>query len=171
MTIAVSTAFVGSLCLAAASIWAGMMDLTTMKIRNEIVIFLFAAYAALAPLAGFSFGSISLSFVVALGVMACMFVFFAFGWIGGGDAKLISVIALWLGADYTLSYIFITAVLGGLLTLVILLFRSTPLPASLLEIRWVAKLHSIGSGIPYGVAIAAGALLILPRTPWMTGVI
>lgn len=171
MTIAISTAYVGSLCLAATAIWAGMMDLTTMKIRNEIVIFLFAAYAALAPLAGFSFGSISLSFLVALGVMACMFVFFGFGWIGGGDAKLITVVALWLGADHTLSYVFTTAVLGGLLTLVIVLFRSVPLPRSLHDIPWIARLHSIKSGIPYGVAIAAGALLILPRTPWMTGVI
>jgi prepilin peptidase CpaA len=169
MTIAVSTAFLGSLCLAAASIWAGMMDLTTMKIRNEIVVFLFATYAALAPLAGFSFGSIGLNFLVALGVMACMFVFF--GWIGGGDAKVMSVIALWLGADYMLSYVVITAFLGGVLTVGILLFRSTPLPAVLLDVPWIARLHSISSGVPYGVAIAAGALLILPQTPWMTGVI
>lgn len=170
MSIAISTAFVGSLCLAAASIWAGMMDLTTMKIRNEIVIFLFAAYAALAPLAGFSLGSIGLSFLVALCVMACMFVFFGFGWIGGGDAKLIPAIALWLGADHTLSYVFITAVFGGLLTLVVLLFRKFPLPAVLVEIPWIARLHSIEKGVPYGVAIAASALAILPHTPWMTGV-
>lgn len=171
MTIAITTAFVGSMCLAAAAIWAGMMDLTTMKIRNEIVIFLVAAYAALAPLAGFSFGAIGLSFLVALCVFVCAFVLFGLGWIGGGDAKLITVIALWLGFDHTLSYILITAILGGLLTLAILLFRSMSLPPSVLNVRWIARLHSIRSGIPYGVAIAAGALVILPRTPWMTGVI
>jgi len=170
MTIGLSTALVGSMCLAAAVIWAGVMDLITMKIRNEIVVFLFAAYAALAPLAGFSYASIGLSFLVALGVMACMFVFFCLGWIGGGDAKLLSVIALWLGSDHTLPYIFATSILGAFLTLGILLFRSMPLPSAFLEIPWVARLHSIRSGIPYGVAIAAGALLVLPYTPWMTGV-
>jgi prepilin peptidase CpaA len=171
MSIALSTAFLGTMCLAFTSIWAGMMDLKTMKIRNEIVIFLLAAYAALAPLAGFSFGLIGLSFVVALGVMVCAFAMFGFGWIGGGDAKLMSVIALWLGADQTLPYVLSTAILGGFLTLGILLFRTMPLPVALIRIPWVARLHSIETGIPYGVAIAAGALVVLPHTPWMTGVI
>ena len=171
MTIAISTAFVGTICLAFISIWAGMMDLTTMKIRNELVLLLLAAYAALAPLAGFSIGAIALSTLVALGVMFCMFVLFGFGWVGGGDAKLMTVIALWLGADHTLSYILATALLGALLTLGILLFRMQTLPPALLEVPWVARLHSLSSGIPYGVAIAAGALLILPYTPWMTGIV
>lgn len=170
MFISISTAFIGSICLAAAAIWAGIMDLTTMKIRNEIVIFLFAAYAALAPLAGFNYGAIAVSFLVALAVMVCMFVFFSLGWIGGGDAKLMAVVALWLGADQTLAYVLSTTVLGGLLTLGILIFRQMPLPVFLVKIPWIARLHSLKEGIPYGVAIAAGALLILPQTPWMTGV-
>jgi prepilin peptidase CpaA len=170
MTIPVCTAFVGTLCLAFTSIWAGMMDLTTMKIRNELVIFLAATYVALAPLAGFSLGSIGLSFAVALGVMAFMLVCFGFGWVGGGDAKLMTVVALWLGADHTLSYILVTAMLGGFLTLGILAFRVTPLPVTLINIPWIARLHSITTGIPYGVAISVGALVILPETAWMTGV-
>jgi prepilin peptidase CpaA len=170
MLISISTAFLGSICLAAASIWAGVMDLTTMKIRNEIVIFLFAAYAALAPLAGFNIGSIALSFLVALSVMICLFAFFSFGLIGGGDAKLMAVIALWLGADQTLEYLVSTALLGGLLTFGILVFRTMPLPIFLVEIPWVARLHSFEKKVPYGVAIAASALLILPQTPWVTGV-
>jgi len=170
MSISVSTAFIGSACLAAAAIWAGIMDLTTMKIRNEIVIFLFAVYAALAPLAGFNYAIIAISLLVALVVMVCFFIFFSFGWIGGGDAKLMAVIVLWLGADQTPLYLLTTTLLGGLLTLGILMFRMVPLPASLLEISWVARLHSFEKGIPYGVAIAASALLILPQTPWMTGV-
>ncbi|WP_414472843.1 prepilin peptidase [Microvirga sp. M2] len=170
MIISTSVAFIGSTCLAAAAIWAGIMDLKTMKIRNEIVIFLFAAYAALAPLAGFNYGAIALSLLVALGVMVGLFLFFSLGWIGGGDAKLMAVIALWLGADQTPAYLISTTILGGLLTLGILTFRAMPLPAFLVEISWVARLHSFEKGIPYGVAIAAGALLILPQTPWMTGV-
>ena len=169
MIISISTAFIGSICLAAAAIWAGVMDLTTMRIRNEIVIFLFAAYAALAPLAGFNIGSIAVSFLAALVVMIALFVFFSFGWVGGGDAKLIAVIALWLGADQTLAYLVTTTILGGLFTFGILVFRTMPLPVFLVEIPWVARLHSLEKKIPYGVAIAASALLILPETPWMTG--
>ena len=170
MMITISTAFIGSICLAAAVIWAGIMDLTTMKIRNEIVIFLFASYAALAPLAGFNYGAIAVSFLMALAVLTGLFVFFSFGWIGGGDAKLMAVIALWLGADRTLDYVLSTTILGGFLTFGILMFRTMPLPVFLVRIPWIARLHSIEKGIPYGVAIAAGALLILPQTPWVTGV-
>lgn len=170
MIIPMSVAFAGSICLAGAAIWAGIMDLKTMRISNEIVIFLFAAYAALAPLAGFNYGVIALSFLVALGLMACLLVFFSFGWIGGGDAKLMTVIALWLGADQTPAYLLITTVLGGLLTFGVIMFRKLPLPLFLFQIPWVARLHSFEKGIPYGVAIAASTLLILPQTPWMTGV-
>jgi prepilin peptidase CpaA len=102
--------------------------------------------------------------------MACTLAFFSFGWIGGGDAKLMTVVALWLGADHTLSYIFATGIAGGLLTIGLILFRMTPLPDSVDRIPWVARLHSLEAGIPYGVAIAAGALFILPHTPWMTAI-
>jgi Flp pilus assembly pilin Flp len=64
----------------------------------------------------------------------------------------------------------VAALTGGFLTLGILAFRVTPLPVTLINIPWIARLHSITTGIPYGVAISVGALVILPETAWMTGV-
>lgn len=165
--ISASAAFAASMCFAAGTVWAGVMDLMTMKIRNDLVLFLFAVYAALAPLAGFNAAEIGMSGAVALGVLACMFVFFGLGWIGGGDAKLAAVVALWLGAEHALPYVLYTAMFGGVLTLLLLQFRALPLPASCCRVSWLVELHAPRGGVPYGIAIAAAALFVFPSTRWM----
>ncbi len=167
MTIASAAAFAASLCFAATTVWAGVMDLMTTKIRNDLVLFLFAVYAALAPLAGFGAWDIGMSAAAAFGLLACMFVFFTLGWIGGGDAKLAAVVALWIGAEHTPAYVLTTAIFGGLLTLLLLQFRSMALPALFRRVSWIEHLHTSGAGVPYGVAIASGALFTFPHTAWM----
>jgi prepilin peptidase CpaA len=167
MMVSTVAAYVGSICFSAATIWAALMDLTTMRIRNEISLFLLGTYATMAPLVGLSVAEIGWSVAVALAVLALMFVSFAFGWIGGGDAKLASVIALWIGANQTLNYLAYTAIFGGVLTLLILQFRSMVLPYQLIRMQWIARLHASTCGVPYGVAIAAGAVFAFPETPWM----
>ena len=54
--------------------------------------------------------------------------------------------------------------MGGALTLIILGMRQMPLPAPLTRQAWILRLHDAKGGIPYGVALAAGAFLILPQT-------
>ena len=39
--------------------------------------------------------------------------------------------------------------------------------ALLAEQEWVKRLHRLDGGVPYGIALAAAALLIYPDTPWM----
>ncbi len=168
MTIAFTAAFAGTLFFAGTTVWAGMMDLITMKIRNDLILLLLVIYAALAPLAGFGAMEIGTSAAVAFAVLVCMFCLFSMGWIGGGDAKLVAAIALWVGAEHTLAYLFATAIFGAVLTLLLLQFRSVVLPAFCIRVSWILNLHTSGSGVPYGVAIAAGALFTFPNTPWVT---
>ena len=104
---------------------------------------------------------------VAAGVLIGMFVMFGLGWIGGGDAKLAAVIALWLGADHALAYVLYTALFGGILTIALLQFRLMVLPAQCLTVPWIMRLHAPETGVPYGVAIAIAALFIFPATHWM----
>ena len=148
-------------------VWAGAADLVTMKIRNELVLFLLASYAVLAPLSGIGWVDIGWSVAVAAGVLLGMFVLFGLGWIGGGDAKLAAVIALWLGADHALAYVLYTALFGGILTIALLQFRLMVLPAQCLTVPWIMRLHAPETGVPYGVAIAAAALFVFPATHWM----
>lgn len=147
---------------------AAISDVATMKIRNGLMLLFLLAYAVLAPLVGASAAEMGTSALLAAGVLVVGFAFFALGWMGGGDAKLAAVTALWLGADHTLNYLLYTALIGGALTLVILQFRMMSLPAILGNVPWIARLHSHTTGVPYGVAMALSALIVFPGTRWMT---
>jgi prepilin peptidase CpaA len=100
-------------------------------------------------------------------VLAVTFVFFARGWIGGGDAKLAAATALWLGFDHLMVYLLYASIFGGVLTFALIRFRLMPLPQVLAEQEWVKRLHRLDGGVPYGIALAAAALLVYPETAWM----
>jgi prepilin peptidase CpaA len=170
MTISALTAPAGTLVFAFTMVYAGLSDLTTMKIRNGLVLLFLLAYAVLAPFAGFTVYEIGWSAAVAAGVFVVALIFFALGWIGGGDAKLATVTALWFGADHTAAYLVYTALLGGAFTLGLLQFRTLMLPPWLHNIPWIARLHSKGTGVPYGVTMALAALIVFPQTRWMTAI-
>jgi prepilin peptidase CpaA len=167
MTVSLLAALAASFCFAAAMIWAGAMDLLTMKISNGVVLTLLLAYAVLAPVAGLGLTVIGWSAAVALAVLAGAFLLFAMGWIGGGDAKLAAVTALWLGVDHTSDYVFYTALSGGVLTIILLGLRRLDLPPRWRDAAWIARLHHPQTGVPYGAAMAPAALAVLPHTAWM----
>jgi prepilin peptidase CpaA len=101
-------------------------------------------------------------------VLAAAFACFACGWIGGGDAKLAAATALWLGFGQIFDYLIYASLLGGALTSLIVLFRTVPLPDFLAGRQWAERLHRHDAGTPYGVALAAAALIVYPQTDWMT---
>jgi prepilin peptidase CpaA len=162
-------ALAASLLFVAFMVAAGLMDLFTMTIRNTLVVAMLVLYAALAPLAGLGVAAIGASVVVAVLVFVGGLLCFSFGWIGGGDAKLAVSTVLWLGAEQAFSYLMATALFGGLLTLVILAFRLIPLPAGLAGQTWLQRLHGKSTGVPYGVAMALGGLVVLPNSVWWAG--
>jgi prepilin peptidase CpaA len=168
MTISALAATAAMLIFAFTMVYAGVTDLTTYKIQNGLVLLFLFAYAVLAPFAGFTAYEIERSAAVAAGVLLFGFIFFARGWIGGGDAKLAAVTALWFGADHTPAYLIYMTLLGSAFTLAILQFRALALPACLQNRSWIARLHSRGSKVPYGVAMALAALVVFPQTRWMT---
>ena len=84
------------------------------------------------------------------------------GWVGGGDAKVAAAAALWFGFGHLLDYLLYASLFGGALTLLLLQFRQWPLPYPLAGQAWLIKLHAKESGIPYGIALAIGALMIYP---------
>jgi prepilin peptidase CpaA len=121
----------------------------------------------LALATGMSTNAIGMHAAAASAVLAVAFTCFAFGWIGGGDAKLAAATALWFGFDYLLDYLIYASLFGGALTLLLIQFRLLPLPAVLARQKWILRLHEKGAGVPYGIALAAAALAVYPRTGWM----
>jgi prepilin peptidase CpaA len=103
-------------------------------------------------------------------VLVVAFVCFARGWIGGGDAKLAAATALWLGFDHLMPYLIYASLFGGALTLLLLQLRSMPLPSLLAGQTWAQRLHSKDAGVPYGIALAAAALVVYPDTVWMRAI-
>lgn len=144
---------------------AAFFDLFTMRIPNILVGLVAIAFLALALLMSMDLAAIGLHLAVGATALAVTFILFALGWIGGGDAKLAAAIALWFGFELLLPFLLYAAVIGGALTLIILVARRFMLPASLLGVGWIVKLHDEKTGIPYGIALAAAALLVYPQTP------
>ncbi len=144
--------------------FAASSDLLTMRISNYLVLMLVAAFFIIALIAGISWSDIVTHVGVALAVLTVTFSFFAFGWIGGGDAKLAAATSLWLGSATLLPYIVYAGLLGGALTLAILLLRRWPLNPLIARITWIGRLHDRKAGVPYGIALAAAGLLVYSDT-------
>jgi prepilin peptidase CpaA len=151
--------------------YAGVKDVATMTISNRLVALLAIAYAILAPAAGVDLATISSSLLAASALLALTFAFFAFGWIGGGDAKLLPVAVLWLGADLALPFLLYVSLIGAALTLAVVQFRRVPLPVVLKKRAWSSRLHARETGIPYGAAMAPAALFLLPESHWFSALI
>lgn len=148
--------------------FAASSDLFTMTISNRVALLLVLGFFALAAASGMSPTDMLMHVGAAFTVLAVTFAFFARGWIGGGDAKLAAATALWLGFDHLPAYLLFASIFGGILTLAIVYFRLMPLPDALAQREWVKRLHRMDGGVPYGIALAAAALLIYPNTTWMT---
>jgi prepilin peptidase CpaA len=147
--------------------FAAASDLFTMTISNRISLALVAGFFALALLGGMGLYDIALHAAAGVTVLAAAFVCFAMGWVGGGDAKVAASAALWLGFPHLMNYLLYASLFGGALTLLLLQFRQWPLPYSLAGQTWLMRLHAKESGIPYGIALAIGALMIYPETDWI----
>ena len=147
--------------------FAASSDLLTMTISNRISLALAGAFFLLTLVTGMSLAAIGMHLAAGALVLAVCFGFFSQGWIGGGDAKLASATALWFGFDFLLDYLIYASLFGGVLTLVLIQFRKLPLPGPLARQAWILRLHDAGGGIPYGIALAAAALTVYPKTGWM----
>jgi prepilin peptidase CpaA len=150
----------------AALAYAAISDLLTLTIPNRLVLAIVVVFVLLAPFAGIGWGGFALHLAAGGIVLVLGFACFAFGWIGGGDAKFAAAIALFLGMENALVFVGLASVLGGGLTFLLLGFRQAPVPALIIRQPWVQRLHSPATGVPYGIALAAAAALIYPHSVW-----
>ncbi|RZJ97461.1 MAG: pilus assembly protein CpaA [Brevundimonas sp.] len=154
--------------LPALVIVGGLHDLTTMTIPNWVSGLLILGFVPAALLAGLDPWTIAAH--VGVGLLA-LFVgagMFALNWIGGGDAKLMAASCLWLGVSGSGMFLLWTGVAGGLFCLVLIFSRFYARPYAHQAPGWVAHLLEPKGDIPYGVAIAAGALMAFPSCDLMS---
>jgi len=128
---------------------AGIEDARVREIAN----WKNAAIALLAPLWWLAIGiapwpGMVIQVGVALVVLALFCVAFHFGQMGGGDVKLIAALALWMPVSALIQLILVMSVVGGVITLVMLVDHR------------LSKRNG-NPEIPYGVAIAIAGLFAL----------
>jgi prepilin peptidase CpaA len=130
-------------------------DFLLRRIPNWIVVGLLLVFvpAAATGLTPTLWGSSLAAFALAVAGSGALYLL---GWIGAGDSKLFSAAALFAGLPNLLLLFVGTAVAGGIYAVVVLALRPKEvLRGMTTRARPDEKLR----GIPYGVAIAAGALL------------
>jgi prepilin peptidase CpaA len=153
-----------------AVIFAAAMDLFSMTIPNRISLVLVAGFFCLAPFAGLGMQDIGMHVLAGLLMLVITIGLFSLNFIGGGDAKLASAVALWFGFGDLLEYVFAATMLGGLLSVAFLLFRQVPLPYAWARAPWIERLHAPRGGIPYGIALALAALITYNQSFWLRSV-
>ena len=104
----------------------------------------------------YSFSSHLIAMVVMFGITAALFGARA---IGAADSKLATAFALWVGFNPGLiALLFYTTVVGGLMGLATLAMRKWKPFRSAKAGSWIAQAQAGENKVPYGVAIACGAL-------------
>ena len=137
--------------LAIIMVVVAVIDVRTFTISNRLNL----AVALLAPLYWLSIGmspwpDMAVQLGMGIAVFLLMAIAFYFRMMGGGDVKLATAVALWFAPQGTLRFLVIMSIAGGVLTLA------------------VVGLHKLRKKegrpeVPYGVAIAFGALTILTQ--------
>ena len=138
-------------------------DVARYTIPNRLQLVLITAFALFVLIEGVSMTQLGLHLLAGFIGLVIGFTLFAFGYVGGGDAKLFASVALWLGLGNLLEYSLTASIFGGMLTLSLMMLREFPLPRIALNQAWIVRLHDSRSGIPYGVALAMAAIVLLPH--------
>jgi prepilin peptidase CpaA len=149
-------------------IGAALRDVVSYTIPNWISLALVAGFPVAALAFGVAIPMIGLHLAIGVGALVVGMGMFAAGWIGGGDAKLFAATALWLGWPATLNYLAVTGLGGGALAVGLLALRAPVMrPFVCNGPAWFVRLAEPGENVPYGVAIAVGALFAFPASTLM----
>ena len=149
-------------------VFAAVSDTLSMTIANRVPLLLLAVFAVVAPLTGMEWVAYGWHFAAGAVVLAATFGLFALGGMGGGDAKLLSATAVWLGFNlHLIEYLVVSAFIGGALTLAILTYRGSALAGYTGRNMFLRNFADAKGGIPYGIALGIGGLVTYPNSPLM----
>jgi len=149
---------------------SALTDLRTGRIYNRVT------YPAMLAGIAASFAGLGPSPAMAIlgGVIggALLYVMFAFGWMGGGDVKLMAAVGFLTGFPFILDAMFYAIFVGGLFAALVLIWRGevSGLAGDLAMLMrrtagnapaGVVTIQPRGGSFPFGVAIGVGTLIAL----------
>lgn len=156
-------AFIIVVIFASGMLSAAYKDATTMTIPNWISLALIAGFFLIIPFIWPGWAELGTHILVGFTFFLAGFAMFAFGWLGGGDAKLMAATALWWQWPDAILYVFYTTIIGAVLSIFLMVGRKF-IPVRVLTSPWAYKMFKDEKKMPYGLALAAGALLTLPKS-------
>jgi prepilin peptidase CpaA len=150
-----------------ALVYAGMSDFLSLRIPNWLTGALAAAFPVAALLVGQDVHWLS-HLEAGFGTFVVGAILFALRVMGGGDVKLLAAVALWVGLSQLLSFVVLTAFIGGAFALVVLLLRAPAVQLGVLALfKRLPPFAHENTPIPYGVPIAIAGIMLVPSLPFL----
>jgi prepilin peptidase CpaA len=143
-----------------ALLWLAVIDVRSRRLPTNIVLAVGALFFVDALARRMPVDDVIVHLLLALGVFLVCAVLFAARMLGGGDAKLASVIFLWAGLALSLPALTLISLIGTVVSLISLATRSMNPVQRLMPMRALA-MFSGTRGVPYGVALALGGGLVI----------
>jgi len=149
---------------------AGIGDFLTMKIPNWLNGLIGISFFPVALMAGMPLEQIVWHMAAGLLVLVIAFVFFGFGLFGGGDAKMLAVVGLWLGFGQLNNFLICMVLVGGAMGIVAKVWSWVRMETNARGFESLKHLFKSSIQLPYGIAIAAGALFSFQQSWWIAAV-
>ena len=147
----------------ALCVFAALHDINRLTIPNWLNLTLAGLFVPAALVSGLPLEMIGgqllagpLAFVIEFGL-------FAFRIFGGGDAKMIPAVVLWMGPAAAFPFVYWMAIVGGACALFLLVGKRS-FPAAAVP-GFMRAPFEPKAGVPYGVAIAGGAIIAGSASP------
>jgi prepilin peptidase CpaA len=146
---------------------AAASDVTALRIPNWLTgltaaLFFPAALFTGMPLSEFGYHLLGGAILFVAG-----FLLYSLGLFGGGDAKLMAAAGLWFGSSQSILFLTLTVFAGFFLALVVAGWSAFNLWAELRDLSLRHKFQQLKPQVPYGFALAVGAILTMPDSWWM----
>lgn len=148
------------LAFAALLLAAALWDALSYRIPNILCLSLLAIWpfhVSLLPVTDLTGALLAAGIVFAFGCLAWLR-----GWMGGGDVKLLAIVALWAGWPDIVATFFVISIAGGLLAIAM----KTPVRRvfGLAVTPGIDVAPAVAAPmLPYGIAIACGGLFLAWR--------
>lgn len=162
------TSFLAATLFPLLMIIAGAGDALSMRISNRLNAVISVSFLPMAFAAGMPLEMLAGHLLTALFLLVVGYMLFAVGVFGGGDAKLLAAAGLWLGYPLVMQFAVLTALIGGGLAAVVGIWTLIKLQSEIHEGFVFRRLGFLKPDLPYGIALAAGAILAFSQSWWMS---
>ncbi len=146
---------------------AAVSDFHNYKIPNWLTALMALAFLPVALSTGMLVPEIGMHYLAGFLLLLVGYMMFSLGIFGGGDAKMIAACAVWFGTQDTGSFLTSAVFCGGILAFAMLFWTLAKYIIQLDLGDFIPSIRKVMPQMPYGVALAAGAVLAIPDSDWL----